>query len=132
MNPRTQTLSLDEKAMWRQHEEDILSVLRDTPISNVGEVLEIALGRDEARSLTERIKAHSEELWHLLLEAYEGNAHTALGYKSWGSYFEEEFGGERSRAYRLLDAGRVVREIESQSPIGDSPKPNEAQRSPGP
>ncbi len=45
MTPRTQTRPLDEKAMWRQHEEDSLSVLRDTPISNVGEVLEIARAR---------------------------------------------------------------------------------------
>ena len=84
------------------------------------------LGPDEARSLTDRIKARSEELWHLLLEAYEGAAHTALGYKSWGAYFEAEYGGGKSQAYRVLDAGRVVKAMEEDSPIGERPAiPNE-------
>ena len=71
------------------------------------------LGPDEARSLTDRIKVRSEELWHLLLEAYEGGAHTALGYSSWGAYFEDEFGGSSRHGYRLLDAGRVAKAMES-------------------
>ena len=71
------------------------------------------LGPDEARNLTDRIKVRSEELWHLLLEAYEGGAHTALGYSSWGAYFEDEFGGSSRHGYRLLDAGRVAKAIES-------------------
>lgn len=83
------------------------------------------LGEVEARSLTDRIKSRSEELWHLLLEAYERNAHTALGYKSWGAYFEAEFGGKKSRAYELLDAGRVVRAIDDHSAMAE--RPNERQ-----
>ncbi len=78
------------------------------------------LSPDEARSLTDKIKARSEELWHLLLEAYEGGAHTALGYSSWGAYFEAEYGGSKSRAYQLIDAGRVARAIEGQSKNLDS------------
>ena len=77
------------------------------------QVLDKSLGPEEARSLTDRIKARSEELWHLLLEAYEGGAHTALGYSSWGAYFEDEFGGSSRHGYRLLDAGRVAKAIES-------------------
>jgi hypothetical protein len=73
------------------------------------------LGPDEARSLTDKIKARSDELWHLLLQAYEGGAHTALGYGSWGDYFEAEYGGSKSRAYQLIDAGRVVKAIEGHS-----------------
>lgn len=85
----------------------------------------VKLGESEARSLTDRIKASAEDLWHMLLEAYEGGAHTALGYSSWGAYFEAEFGGKQSRGYQLIDAGRVVKAIESHSTIVESP--NEAQ-----
>lgn len=84
----------------------------------------VLLNPDEARSLTDRIKARSEELWHLLLKAYEGGAHTALGYESWGAYFEAEYGGGKSQAYRVLDAGRVVKAIEGHSPTGER-VPNE-------
>ncbi len=83
------------------------------------------LGRVEARELTDRIRGRAEELWHMLLEAYERGAHTALGYGSWGEYFREEFGGKKSRAYQLIDASRVVRAIESHSTIVE--RPNEGQ-----
>lgn len=89
------------------------------------EVIEIQLSEEGARLLTEKIKARAEELWHLLLEAYEGGAHLALGYSSWGKYFEEEFGQHQSYGYRLLDSGRVVKAIEDHSPIGE--RPNEGQ-----
>jgi hypothetical protein len=75
----------------------------------------------QAPDLTERIKAHSGELWHLLLKAYERGAHAALGYGSWGAYFQAEFGGRQRRGYRLIDAGRVMRAIEGRSPIGERP-----------
>jgi hypothetical protein len=47
-------------------------------------------------------------------------AHTALGYSSWGSYDEAEFGEDRSRGYQLLKAAEV-RELIAQSTIVDSP-----------
>lgn len=72
-----------------------------------------------ARELTDQIKANADELWRLMLQAYEGGAHTALGYSSWGDYFETEFGGGKSQAYRVLDAGRVARALEDDSPIGE-------------
>jgi hypothetical protein len=62
----------------------------------------------------------------MLLEAYERDAHGALGYSSWAEYFEAEFGGGKSQAYRVIDAGRVVRALKEHSPIGE-PLPNEAQ-----
>src|SRR5579884_1573760 len=46
-----------------------------------------------------------------LLELYEGGAHRALGYSSWGAYYEAEFGASKSEGYRLLDAARVVESI---------------------
>lgn len=76
------------------------------------------LSRDEARSLTDEVRGDAERLWSKLVELYEGGAHVALGYGSWGSYFETEFGGSDATAYRLLQSGRVM----AQLPIG-SPRP---------
>lgn len=39
--------------------------------------------------------------------ARAGGAHLALGYSSWGDYFEAEFGQSERQGYRLLDAARV-------------------------
>lgn len=77
---------------------------------------------DEARDLTERIKAHAETLWALLLEAHERRAWKALGYETWNDYVAGEFAMSKQHSFRLLDQGRVIREIEeaSGSPMGDS------------
>ncbi len=71
------------------------------------------LSRDEARSLTDEIRQDAERLWSKLLEAYDGGAHTALGYSSWGSYYEAEFGGSARRGYQLLEAGRVMDSVQN-------------------
>lgn len=76
---------------------------------------EIAVARmseGEARSLTDEVKQDAERLWRKLVELYDGGAHLALGYSSWGAYFETEFGGSRSRAYQLLSAGRVLETVQ--------------------
>src|SRR5690348_8431263 len=62
----------------------------------------------EARSLTDEVKTDAAKLWAKLLRLYEGGAHTALGYTSWGAYFEAEFGQSHMTGYRLLDAARVM------------------------
>jgi hypothetical protein len=54
-----------------------------------------------------------------LLGLYEGGAHAALGYDSWGDYYRDEFDGSRTHGYELLTAGRVS-ELISQSAIADS------------
>lgn len=76
---------------------------------------------ERARELTDRIRRDMTTVWMQLLRAYEGNAHGVLGYASWGAYAEAEFGIERSRSYRILNAARVVEVLapETQSPIGD-------------
>jgi hypothetical protein len=81
------------------------------------------LSRDEARSLTDEVKRDAERLWRKLVELYEGGAHLALGYPSWAAYFKAEFGGEKSQAYRILNAGRVAAALDS--PNGE--RLNEAQ-----
>ena len=70
------------------------------------------LGRDEARSLTDEVKADAHTLWTKLLRLYEGKAHKALGYKTWGQFYEAEFGGSISQANRVLAAGRVLESLE--------------------
>jgi len=84
----------------------------------------VALSHAEARSLTDEVKNDAERLWRKLVELYEGRAHLTLGYSSWGAYFKDEFGGSRRKAYYLLDAGRVARELESSAQLCT---PNEGQ-----
>jgi hypothetical protein len=75
-----------------------------------GEVIDIdtaRLSEAEARSLTEEVKADAAALWTKLLRLYEGGAHLALGYASWGSYYATEFGESEGRGKQLLRAARV-------------------------
>lgn len=85
----------------------------------------LVLSKEEARTLTDEIKEHDEELCFKVLQAYEGGAHVALEYPSWESYVKEEFGYGRSHSYRLMDQARVVKAIDAVSPRGD--RPNEKQ-----
>lgn len=50
---------------------------------------------DEARSLTDRIKAHVAELLPLIKEAFERRADVALGYSNWVDYCDAELTGLR-------------------------------------
>lgn len=77
----------------------------------------------EARLLTDEVKTDAAALWTKLLTLYEGGAHAALGYSSWGDYYEAEFGGNETQAYRLLQSARVI----AQLPIGSPAPVNEAQ-----
>ena len=52
-------------------------------------------------------------------------AHAALGYSSWGTYYEAEFGGKKSHGYELLNAARV-QELVSHSAIAESQPATEA------
>lgn len=74
----------------------------------------VALTRDEARKLTDEVKGDAAALWTKLVRLYEGKAHKALGFRSWGAYYEAEFGGSARRGYQLLNAGRVFEKL----PIG--------------
>lgn len=71
------------------------------------------LTAEQARTLTDEIKGTVERTWALLLSAHEQRAWRALGYDSWREYAGVEFGMSQSRAYQLLDAAKVVREIEA-------------------
>ena len=92
------------------------------PPAVVDVVPSIGMTEEEARSLTNRIKGTTEQLWSLLLEAHDRQAWQALGYISWREYAKNEFGMGQSYAYRLLDQGRVIRTLEGAagvSPVGE-------------
>jgi phage N-6-adenine-methyltransferase len=72
-----------------------------------------SLTEQEARRITDQVKRDAEQLWQSLVLLYEGGAHLALGYPSWGDYFEAEFGGTKRRGYQLLEAGRVLESVQN-------------------
>ncbi|MER9691969.1 hypothetical protein NKJ16_08525 [Mesorhizobium sp. M0179] len=71
-----------------------------------------SLTEREAAALTVRIRKAVDNVWALLLEAQEREAWKALRYATWEAYVKAEFAMSRRNSYRLLDLGRVVREIE--------------------
>lgn len=70
------------------------------------------MSRGEAQILTDRIRRTADQLWQLLLEAYEREAWRALGYVNFREYAKNEFEFSQSRAYQLLDQGRVIKALE--------------------
>lgn len=92
--------------------------------AETGEVV-VLLTPEAARKLTEEIKRDAHALSDKLVQAYDGRAWSALGYSSWREYAQVEFDMSQSQAYRLLDMSRVMRALESVSPMGE--KPNERQ-----
>jgi phage N-6-adenine-methyltransferase len=82
----------------------------------VTELVYQQLSFEDARALTDEVKRDAEALWTKLLRLYEGEAHTALGYASWGAYFEEEFGQHRVHGYRLLRAAEVAEALGPSNP----------------
>jgi hypothetical protein len=53
--------------------------------------------RSLARALTDEVTQDAAALWAKLLRLYEGEAHIALGYSSWGAYYEKEFQSSKSQ-----------------------------------
>lgn len=69
------------------------------------------LTESEARSLTDEVRADAQALWEKCLQLYEGEAHLALGYSSWGAYWNKEFGQHKVTGYRLLEAAKTARAL---------------------
>lgn len=61
---------------------------------------ELAISAQDARSLTDKIKAGTAALWELIKEAYVSRAWDSLGYSSWDDYCTQEFGTSRIRLPR--------------------------------
>jgi hypothetical protein len=71
------------------------------------------LDRADATALTQRIRTTADGLCDLLLEAHDGKAWKALGYKTWNDYVKAEFDMSRRNSYRLLKQARVGHELET-------------------
>lgn len=78
------------------------------------------LSADDARTLTDRIKRVTVELWETVRQAWDGRAWEALNYDSWQAYCATEFDSahlslpkdERGRVVAMLsDAGMSTRAI---------------------
>ena len=64
------------------------------------EIVEDELTSSQARELTDRIRVTLDGLWDLVIEAFNGRAHAALGYSSWDAYCNAEFGSNRIKLPR--------------------------------
>lgn len=95
----------------------------DSDAPDLAEVLRPArrMAAQEARSVTDRIKASDRERWSELVAIYEGCGHLALGYRNWHEYYYDELGHQKTYAYDQLNAGFVVREIATRSAIAERP-----------
>lgn len=67
------------------------------------------LNRREAEQITHQIRSSATHLWLLVCEAHDRRAWQALGYPTWREYVTVELRMSESRAYQLVDTGRVVR-----------------------
>ena len=91
------------------------------------EIVEDELTSSQARELTDRIRITLDGLWDLVIEAFNGRAHAALGYSSWDAYCNAEFGSNRIKLPReerqetvrsLREAGLSNRAIASATGLG--------------
>ena len=78
---------------------------------------ELVISAQDARNLTDKIKAGTAALWELIKEAYASRAWASLGYASWDDYCTQEFGTSRIRLPR--EERREV--VASMREIGMSP-----------
>ncbi len=110
-----------------------------TPVdATTGEVL-AEMTPDAARILTDRIKVAVEATWHLVTEAYQSRAWSALGYSSWDDYCTREFGTSRLRLPReerqevvasLRESGLSIRAIAAATGEGYGTVRRELEREP--
>jgi len=92
--------------------------------------------KDQARDLTDRIKAALTAAWDLIVEAHETRSWVVLGYPSWDDYCAQEFDAvhrlrlprdERTETVLLMrDAGMSTRAIASATGLSKSTVAREA------
>ncbi len=91
------------------------------------EIATTDLSREQARALTDRIKAGVAELLPIIREAFERRADAALGYESWQAYCDTELrglrlpvGDRREAVAGLREAGMSTRAIGAALGIGQT------------
>lgn len=70
-----------------------------------------AMSAEEARRSIDRINGHIDQLYRAVLDFYERRGWEALGYTSFRACAQTEFSMSWQHLYRLLDAGRVERNL---------------------
>lgn len=74
----------------------------------------------EAREVADKINANMNNIRHLVLNLYEREGWTALGYASWRECVTAEFKNSQAYLYRQLEAAQAEKVI---SPIGENEIP---------
>lgn len=80
----------------------------DRPIIRAAE-----MGRTEAEQVTQAIKDNFDSLGAMLAMARDRKAYKALGYRSFESYCQSEFGKSISSAYQLIEDAKVLSQLEA-------------------
>lgn len=84
------------------------------------------LDYQEAKTLTDQIRATTDVLYVLIQRAHAGKAWKALGYSNFGEYVNSEFNISRSRAYQLINQANVIEQISAATPEGTQININES------
>ncbi|MEG4579341.1 hypothetical protein QUA71_06860 [Microcoleus sp. MON1_C5] len=71
------------------------------------------MGRKEAEEVTQAIKDNFDSLGAMLAQARDRKAYKALGYRSFESYCQTEFGKSISSAYQLIEDAKVLAQLEA-------------------
>jgi len=71
------------------------------------------MGRREAEEVTQAIKDNFDSVGAMLAQARDRKAYKALGYRSFESYCQSEFGKSISTAYQLIEDAKVISELEA-------------------
>lgn len=74
-----------------------------------------AISFAEAQKLTNSIRTAADNLWQLIQQAHDQRAWEAMGYGSWKSYVQTEFGMSPRRSYQLLAQAEVINALEDAS-----------------
>lgn len=67
----------------------------------------IAISFEDARALTDQIKQSRDDLWELVIRAYQAEAWKVLEYDTWDAYMTQEFGDSRLALPREKRKGTV-------------------------
>ena len=67
--------------------------------------------RNEAQAITTQIHDTTQHLYQLVLKAYEGQAHEALGYSTWEAYVTAEFNMGKRYSLRLIDQAHIIQAL---------------------
>ncbi len=71
------------------------------------------MGHREAEEVTQLIKENFDSLGAMLMQARDRKAYKALGYRSFESYCQSEFGKSISSAYQLIEDAKVLSQLEA-------------------